>query len=493
MALISPSLAAAQDVTLTAREGDLSISGTLQGYDGEFYRIASPYGALTIDAAGVICDGPACPDLTAPKATVRILTMPGAGGDLIPVLFESFAKARGLGFRVVSPEPWSAELRDPVKDQILAQVSVIGTNGEKLRPMLTAGAAELAFSAIPDSTLNSRVVAMNGMVPIVPPSNAVPEISSADLAKVLEGKIKNWSQIGGPDIPLVLHALEPDSGLQQALIARLGRGVQAQVLHATPAELAKAVALDPWAIGVTLVSEAAPAKPILLTDRCGFPLVPDRLAIKSEDYPLSLPVHILSPRRRLPLFVREFLDFLSTPEAQRAISTTEWVDRGVQIEPLTKDGLRLINAIQGAGKETTLDDLKRLVNAMDGASRLSFTFRFKDGSNSLDAASAENLHDLARLIETGTFKGFKLTLAGFSDGSGTAKSNLELSLTRAKAVLAALQAKAPDLHPGALPEALAFGEALPMACDETDVGRRLNRRVEVWIRPDFTNTLATGN
>ena len=31
--------AVAQDVTLVAREGGIVLTGTLQGYDGEFYRI----------------------------------------------------------------------------------------------------------------------------------------------------------------------------------------------------------------------------------------------------------------------------------------------------------------------------------------------------------------------------------------------------------------------------------------------------------------------
>jgi phosphate transport system substrate-binding protein len=28
----------------------------------------------------------------------------------------------------------------------------------------------------------------------------------------------------------------------------------------------------------------------------------------------------------------------------------------------------------------------------------------------------------------------------------------------------------------------AFGEAMPMACDDTAWGRQANRRVEVWVR-----------
>jgi phosphate transport system substrate-binding protein len=78
-----------------------------------------------------------------------------------------------------------------------------------------------------------------------------------------------------------------------------------------------------------------------------------------------------------------------------------------------------------------------------------------------------------------------MILAGFSDGSGAASANLALSQTRAEAVLASLQAATPDLPPDRLPQVMAFGEALPMACDETGAGRRLNRRVELWLRPDF--------
>jgi phosphate transport system substrate-binding protein len=182
---------------------------------------------------------------------------------------------------------------------------------------------------------------------------------------------------------------------------------------------------------------------------------------------------------------REFLDFLRTPQAQKVIAAAGYVDRSTVRQPMTSDGLRLINAIQGAGEDVTLADLKRLVGLMDGADRLSLTFRFEDGSSTLDAHSRDNLADLAQLIAAGQFKGERLLLAGFSDGSGDAEANRALSLERASRVAQELAIVAPDLPPDLLPAVDGFGEALPMACDETAAGRQLNRRVELWLMPDF--------
>ena len=96
--------AVAQDVTLTSRDGSLSLTGTLQGYDGEFFRIDTNYGPLTVDGQGVTCDGPGCPDLTAPKAVIRFVGAQDAGNSLLPTLFAAFAEARGLNLGVL---PWT--------------------------------------------------------------------------------------------------------------------------------------------------------------------------------------------------------------------------------------------------------------------------------------------------------------------------------------------------------------------------------------------------
>ena len=480
-ALLFTQGAQAQDVTLTSRDGSLSLTGTLQGYDGEFFRILTNYGPLTVDGQGVTCDGPACPELTAPKAVIRFVGAADAGKSLLPQLFAAFALSRGLSYAAGDP----TVISDPVTGEALAEMSFEPMAPGPAREAVLSGAAQMVVASVTEPDLGSHAVALDALVPIMAPGNPLPRISTTDLARVLAGEVENWAQVGGPDMPLVLHGLEAGADLQQALSARLGRDVTALVVHATLGELAEAVAADPWAIAVTERAALGKARLLALTDSCGFPLLPTRLAVKAQDYPLTMPVFFLTPRHRLPLVAREFLEFLSSPEAQGAIARAGYIDRRAERQPMTADGLRLINAIKGAGDETTLDDLKRLVAAMDGADRLSLTFRFEGGTTTLDATSQNSLTDLAQMLEAGLFKGQALTFAGFSDGSGAAGANVKLAQSRAEAVLAALQALVPGMPEDQLPRIEAFGEALPMACDETGAGRRLNRRVELWAKPAF--------
>ncbi len=477
--------AIAQDVALIAREGGIVLTGTLQGYDGEFYRIDTSYGALTVDGQGVICEGPACPDLAAPRAEIRIVGAKDAGSLLVPALFRAFAEQRGLIFEAGGGAGFAAAILDPGTRKELASVDFRPLAPSAAGAALADGTADLMLTFRADDAFAAHSLATDALVVIAAPDNPTPEISTVNLAAVLAGEVTNWSQIGGPDMPMVLHALRPETDLQLALTRRLGAPVAAGVLHADQQSLADAVARDPWAIAVSGRSGVVPARRLPLADSCGFPLLPTPLSVKAEDYPLAIPVLFLAPKRRLPLMTREFLEFLRSPAAQSVIAAAGFVDRSASRQPMTSDGLRLINAIQGAGEDVTLADLKRLANLMEGADRLSLTFRFEDGSSTLDARSRDNLVDLAQLIAAGQFRGERLVLAGFSDGSGAAEANLALSVERAGRVAQELAAIAPDLAESALPAVEGFGEALPMACDETAVGRQLNRRVELWLRPDF--------
>ncbi|WP_145104973.1 phosphate ABC transporter substrate-binding/OmpA family protein [Cereibacter sediminicola] len=472
--------ASAQDITLTSRSGAITLEGTLLGFDGEFYRVGTKYGPLTVDSAGVTCSGPECPELVAPLAEIRILGATEAEHGLLPRLLRAQAAARGYSLRPLTADTgFATEVLDG-KGSPVARVSFTPATPANAAEALASGAADLVITAHADPDMTTRVLALDALVPIVATDNPLPRISTRDLARALSGEVTNWKDLGGPDMPLVLHALARDISLEAALEARLGRPIAASVTHGDLASLAAGVARDPYALAITGLTAQGKARALPLTDSCGFPLIPSPLAVKSEDYPLALPVFLVTPRRRLPLFAREFLEFLSTAPAQRAVAEAGFVDRRPSRVPLVSDGQRLMNAIRVAGEEVPLAELKRLTSLMVGAERLSITFRFEEGGNTLEEQSREGLTELVKLVEVGRFRDQQLMLVGFSDGRGSAEANLSLSRDRAATVARALQEAAPDLAP---PLVEGFGEALPLACDTTVAGRRMNRRVELWLRP----------
>ena len=477
-ALFLAQQAMAQDVTLTARDGGLALNGQLISYDGEFYRIETAYGGLTVDAEGVICDGPACPDLTAPLAIIDVVGPAGPAERLLPQLFAGFAAARGLTYVPGAV----AVIEDPATQQPLARISFTPMTADAAMAAVLARKAALTIGFEARPNLRNRAIALEALIPIVAAENRFPALSSTDLAAALSGKETNWQAFGGPDMPIVVHALADDSALAPAIRARAGTMADGP-RHATAQALAAAVARDPWALALTGQSEQGAARALALTDTCGFPLLATQLTIKAEDYPLTAPLFLATARHRQPLLIREFLEYLATDAAQAAVASAGYVDRRLGSAPLTEDGQRLLGAIRNAGDEVSLAELQRLAAAMSGGQRLSLTFRFQDGSAQLDAHSRDNLADLARHIAAGRFDGNDLIFAGFSDGTGVAAVNLALSKSRAEAVRSALRNIAPDLKAAQMPVVQAFGEALPMACDTTATGRQINRRVELWSHP----------
>jgi len=113
--------------------------------------------------------------------------------------------------------------------------------------------------------------------------------------------------------------------------------------------------------------------------------------------------------------------------------------------------------------------------------RLSTTFRFRTGSSKLDE---RGLVDMARLSDylKSQPEGSQVLFVGFTDDVGAFDSNRDLSAGRAQQVLTELQAYAGDALAGVSMDATGYGEIAPAGCNIAEEGRRINRRVEVWIK-----------
>ena len=169
----------AQDLTLTSRDGALSVSGQFTSYDGEFYRLISPYGPLTIDAASVICDGPACPDLTAPKAVIR-LTGDAEAAQLLPALIAAFAQARSFDLRLAPGADSPVLLLQKGTDTVLAEFIFTPRQPEAARSAMSDMTADLVIARFAPLDSPAQVLALDALIPIVAPGNPLPRISTTE-------------------------------------------------------------------------------------------------------------------------------------------------------------------------------------------------------------------------------------------------------------------------------------------------------------------------
>lgn len=80
---------------------------------------------------------------------------------------------------------------------------------------------------------------------------------------------------------------------------------------------------------------------------------------------------------------------------------------------------------------------------------------------------------MARALEIGKYDARRVMFVGFSDGDGPAGANRDIALRRADAVRWAVSKAAETANLDRVQlDVDAFGEALPMACDDSEWGSK---------------------
>jgi len=112
--------------------------------------------------------------------------------------------------------------------------------------------------------------------------------------------------------------------------------------------------------------------------------------------------------------------------------------------------------------------------------------QFDTGKSDFDLIQAKpHLNKLARLLQEKTDN--SILIEGHTDDVGSAEFNVQLSLRRAEAVRLAL------IQRGIAKERLkvsGYGRARPIAPNDTEVGRTLNRRVELIVQNETVENIS---
>lgn len=177
---------------------------------------------------------------------------------------------------------------------------------------------------IDDSEKNAKLVhvAWDALVVIAHPTNPVTDITEAQLKDVFDGKITNWKELGGPDMPInVLVRKGKTSGVglmvRELLFKDPNKVFTSKAIELkSSGPLEQMVEKDKGAIGFTGVSSAKKRNVKMLSVNGK---TPSQENIASGDYILYRPLYLVTDRTPSKA-VQDFIDFAKSDEGQAIIS-----------------------------------------------------------------------------------------------------------------------------------------------------------------------------
>jgi phosphate transport system substrate-binding protein len=169
-----------------------------------------------------------------------------------------------------------------------------------------------------------HIVAMDGLAVVVHPSNALKDLTIAQIQDIYTGKIRNWKDVGGPDQPIVVISRETNSGTYECFESMVMKGAkmgEKTEYVGSNGAIRQRVMSTPAAIGYVGLAFIEGVKPVSVN---GVSSTPE--TVTSKEYPIARPLHMYTngrPKEGTPLHA--FVNLFKTPEGRKIIEDTGFV------------------------------------------------------------------------------------------------------------------------------------------------------------------------
>jgi len=401
------------------------------------------------------------------------------GEKLAPLLLEGFLKQQNISnFTWTRNTPLEQVLHYRVADKDYA-IELKSHGSSTAFSALNNKTADIGMSSrrIKDSEVeqlantsghlnklgNEHIIGLDGLAVIVNQNNTIKQLSSNTLAKIFSGEINNWSQIGGALLPIKLYARDQHSGtwdtFKNLVLKKHDKKLSQQAKRfESSSQLSTLVSQNEAAIGFIGLNYVLHNKAIAISASKGTSAIfPTRFTVGTEDYALSRRLYFYTPTSASNL-VKDFAQYALSTQGQKVVSQAGLISQNIKLEQVYP----------------LAEAPKKYQQYASTAKRLSLNFRFDYATKDLDNKGKRDLLRLVDFMED--HQNRRIVLMGFSDSIGAQVKNSSLSYKRAKSVELALTSRG---IPVLAVEGM--GEALPIANNNTDDGRKRNRRVEVWL------------
>lgn len=213
-----------------------------------------------------------------------------------------------------------------------AYVDIFWHDNAKPVELLKAGEAQIAVTGKPEPGLRANQVGWDGIAIMVHVSNYTKDLTKRQIADIFSGKVKNWSELGGPELRIVIIDRAWNQNIRDAFLEQLGipgrMADSLQVISPEQKAINTVVGVLPPRSAVTYLSLRPALKAVdtgvavrLLTVDMVEPEIP---TVKDGRYPLRRPVLFLTKEEPTPA-VEAFLEFARSPEGQAILEAEGYV------------------------------------------------------------------------------------------------------------------------------------------------------------------------
>jgi len=170
-----------------------------------------------------------------------------------------------------------------------------------------------------------HVVALDGLSIVVHPSNRVNALTKAQIRGIYMGRYTNWSEVGGPNSPIVMIQRESNSGtadsFKELVMGKENPISKRAETQASNGAIKSRVASTPAAISyIGLGFVDASVKPVLVDG-----IEADIKTVKNNTYPVHRPLFFYTNGQPTGA-VKQFIDLPKTAQGKSIISETGFVN-----------------------------------------------------------------------------------------------------------------------------------------------------------------------
>jgi len=173
-------------------------------------------------------------------------------------------------------------------------------------------------------------VGLDGLAVMTHRQNPINELSLEQISKIYTGQYTRWSEVGGPDQPIVVLSRESNSGtyvyFQEHVLNKADFATTVRLMPSSGA-IVQALKDDQWAIGYAGVAygENSGVKILKVKKTSDAPAVfPSEAAVHDGSYPISRPLFLYTNGQPSGE-IKNFLDWCLTPEGQKIVVETGYM------------------------------------------------------------------------------------------------------------------------------------------------------------------------